>query len=891
LVTTSRKIRYGDPDLNYGDPGIVYGGYKVLPDVKPYLLIDSGLSLSQKIEPEQGKGSVSTLSIYLIDYNQEVSALISPGVVVDELLGNKQVKIWIGYQNNSFPEDYFVVFRGYITAVSSLPGRVQFQFSDANFKTKQQVFYSGLSKVQTLTYPFAPADVNTGTSQITITDAIVFLAPNLRVNFSGTVGSTLPAPLAPSTDYFLLNPTAGAFQVSSTRGGSLIPITTVGVGNFTMTIADYGDLATHIPLYKTEGFIEPILGPNGGYDPSFKTYIVSDTESMGYGAGDILVASTLGTQVPYVNVTRSARGSQAVYPEAESDITNGVEITGNIIDSSLKIYLSGWNGVWVQNCPIHAFVDTGDPLIGPLPNAMVLPDGVDAVEQYGLAIGDYVYVTGSGFNNGTYTVTGFSSARGYANNLVLLSGTLVNETSLSGTVGQFSIRSQYDTFPAQCGMQQRPTDVDVAQFQLVKTQFVSYADCTFRNWITEPQSAKSFIESQYYLPAGLYGITRFGRISVTANKPPMSSDNLVVIDNTMVINPNNMILTRQLNARRFYNEIDYRFDYLDDNTSETSVVKILDTDSLQAFDINSVLPIQAQGLRTDLGALSFINRRGNYILRRFRNIAHEIQLSVTWEVGAQVQVGDCVALNDDGFLQITNLATGERNLGQQLFEVIDWQLNISAGMATLKLLTFPGYQITDRFAGIAPSSQTSALGSTATQVKIKNSYGALFPGQEYLKWQGCNGQKILIHSPDWTNQYETVLLGFSSVDPNIMLLQSSLPFPVLDDYIVECARYPVPVEGDNQKFKNLFCFIDPTDTVLSGLGVTSFVCTNPSLYTPGLPVIVRDANWSYQSPEVNVLTVNVSVVVLDASLGFTPSSGDKVELIGFTDGLGPYRIL
>src|SRR5437762_2541454 len=93
-----RRIRYGDPDVNYGDPGLIYGGLKLRSDFKDYISLESALSIGQKIEPEQGRSAVSIMSIVLVDKDGFASQLMSPGILIPEVLGNPMVRVWLGYQ-------------------------------------------------------------------------------------------------------------------------------------------------------------------------------------------------------------------------------------------------------------------------------------------------------------------------------------------------------------------------------------------------------------------------------------------------------------------------------------------------------------------------------------------------------------------------------------------------------------------------------------------------------------------------------------------------------------------------------------------------------------------------------------------------------------------------
>ena len=63
--TISQKIRYGDP-INYGDTDLVYGGMRPVgtgPNERhqrSLIMLEGGsFTISQRLEPEQGRGAVS----------------------------------------------------------------------------------------------------------------------------------------------------------------------------------------------------------------------------------------------------------------------------------------------------------------------------------------------------------------------------------------------------------------------------------------------------------------------------------------------------------------------------------------------------------------------------------------------------------------------------------------------------------------------------------------------------------------------------------------------------------------------------------------------------------------------------------------------------------------
>ena len=141
------RVRYGDAGLVYGMSGLIYGGLRRLDNVRPYLTLEGSLSISQKIEPEQARASISTFSLVLIDKDGYLSKLAAPNVLVDEVLGGKEVKIYLGYLTTSFPEDYFVVFRGTVSSITINGPKVTLALSDANQRRRRPVFNTGRSKL------------------------------------------------------------------------------------------------------------------------------------------------------------------------------------------------------------------------------------------------------------------------------------------------------------------------------------------------------------------------------------------------------------------------------------------------------------------------------------------------------------------------------------------------------------------------------------------------------------------------------------------------------------------------------------------------------------------------------------------------------------------------
>lgn len=807
IVPVYEKLRYGDPRLRYGLPGLVYGGLIAKDGVRPYIMVDDGITIGQQVEPEQGRASVATMSFSFIDKDGYMSKLISPGGgILPELLGGPLWTVWVGYGNTSFPDDYFVTFRGSASQTTSAPGKITIQLSDANLKRRAQIFTGSLT--------------------------------------------TLSVGLPLGTE------------------------TTVVVGS-------------------TTGLYDYTPGPDGSYDPAVTNYVQIDDEWVSYGPGAIQ-----SDGVTITPVVRGQRGTGSPPHDVGATITSGIQLLDNPIDMALKLMLSGWGGPWTTGVTCVA-LGTVLEALNPQPRAILF--NVDVDVYYGLTLGDYITVSGSiAGNDGTYIIQDIQDLDGDSNRVVLVN-TPLNIESPATTVG-LAFRSQYDTYPAATvGVQGTPREIDVDTHQYIKRLFFTTANANLK-FFKQSQSStdsaagedcKTFIESQINLPFGLYSITRYGRISMAATTPPIADDKLLFIDQTNVCDPQNITVTRSLNNRRFYNVITYDFD-LDDNGDYLSEIDQIDSNSLNLTGVTSTLPITADGVHTDTGVLPIVQSRIKFLLNRFKNAAYEITVTVNWEIGSLIEVGDAVVLTDNGALQITNFDNGDRNLGQQLFAVIQRQVNVSEGNVKITLLSNIGYKIGQRYATISPSSLVTT-GSSTTSIRIQDSFGILYPNNEQKKWSHIAGNQIRVHSYDYSVDGITTLLGFSPTDPYLMLISPALAFTPAAGQIVDVAKYDTSSAQINSLSKTLYVYLDQFLTVTSGTSGTVFDVSSGDAAKAhvGYPILVHSPDWTTSSIETVLLSVSGTTLTVQDDLGFTPTSGMLVELNGFDspDAGGSYRFL
>ena len=788
LYTT---LRYGDPVV-YGDP-IYYGGLRRVLGVRPLLSLEgSSLTLSQKIEPEQGRGSISMLTLSFIDQDGYMTKVISPGVLIDDILG-KPVKVRIGFLEVSYPDQYFTVFRGRVSGVIAETGRVLFQISDPNIVRRQNIFYQPKTK------------------------------------------------------------------------------TTTSLTN----------VQTNVPVVSNTDFFRQILGANGLYDSSVKTYIKVDDEWMEYGPTGI------GTNT--FTVTRGSRGTIAIAHNNNAEVTQGMELAGHGVDLALKIMLSGWNGVYQSAIPISSFVFTGDVTLGDQPNCIIIPPTKNAKEDYGITVGTYITISGSaiGANNNTFFVERFGDLLGEPNRLVYVNGPLTSEHPSSATL---SLRSQYDTLPIACGSRMTPDDVDVDGHENFKLVWLNNAENSFRFFITNSISCKTFLESEIYLPMTAYSLTRLGRCSMGVTRPPIADQTLIFLNKDNVLDPVNVKPVRSTTNRKFFNEIDFQYD-ADDSDVFGSVLRTLNTDSLSRIGILSVLPIPSLGGRTDLGFDVVAKRRTNFLLSRYAFGAVLLNMKVNFTAGVQLEAGDIVAVQDNGDLQITNFATGERFIGVQLFEIIDRSFDLKDGAIQLQLLGGVSAQAADKFATWAPSSIIQS-GSAPAQLVIADSYGALV-GSEPTKWKDYIGLRIMVRAYDWSVSYETTLISLNVVNPYILNV-SPIPVTPTAGWVIEPSPYPDNTDPlDQQLFKVVHGFWNRQAPVVTGISQTQFIVSTPdaAIFKVGNPIYIHNSDYSQTSFAIEALITDVTgvTITVNKQLGFTPNNTHFVELVGFKDKGPPYR--
>jgi hypothetical protein len=359
---------------------------------------------------------------------------------------------------------------------------------------------------------------------------------------------------------------------------------------------------------------------------------------------------------------------------------------------------------------------------------------------------------------------------------------------------------------------------------------------------------------------------------------------------------------RGLNTRFFYNEVLFQYNYSVLTGQYNNTLRIIDADAQARMDQVSVLEIACPFLDDSPYSVTQMTASANRLLQRYKYSAETISLSVFFGTGHTIDAGDVVVLTDavPPVLQIANTETGTRGVYDRIMEVQERSIDVSGSRTKLKLLSNNGFSVSDRYGVVGPSSLIDGTYplTSSTQFKIKDSFGAIYPGAEYLKWSKYVGSKIRVHNSDYTIDEET----YFTLDPGnqfVMLLDPALSFTPTNDMIVEFSKYDQSSALVNSLVKQTFVALDPSSLIASGSSSTVFVLQTGlgSLYKVGQYVYVHNDSYTFFSSNVVIDSIVGDIITIRPSynggpdLGFTPASGYRMELAGFLDGGAGYKLI
>jgi hypothetical protein len=574
-----------------------------------------------------------------------------------------------------------------------------------------------------------------------------------------------------------------------------------------------------------------------------------------------------------LTVVRGQLDTIAEAHEINDDVSAIYRIFGKPVELALKLMLSGDIPMDYGNQEISstAFIDNNFQ-----PLNSIFFSGIDVVEEYGLTIGDYVTLTG--LNAGTYTITGFG--QNILGTWVLVNQNLQIEQN-AGSIASF--RSKYAVFPF--GLRLTPREVDVAGHEdIVRFNPENFPDYDF--YLAESVEGKKFIDTQIYFPVALYSVPRRARISCKLVQPPLAQNEIVILDEKNIVDIPKISVKRSVH-QYLYNTIFYKYnlDPVDDKYLAGTLFR--NENSIQRIPIGTKLMlIESEGLRDSQETNNLLRRQQQRIFDRYRFSAEQINnVEVLNEVGFNLEIGDVVVFGSEN-LQISDLSNDADFFEPRLVEIINKSVDIFTGKTVLSLLD-SSYDLDARYGIISPSSIIGS-GATTTVIPLDLSFSVGEFEREVDKWEPFVGRRLRVRSLDYSFDEITTIRGISESASSTIIIDA-LPSAPLEGFIVEVPEYSLP-SGDTL-YKDLFVYANPSTIITNVISQSEFDVDDAAKLFVGAPVYILSSTLdSFDQENVEIDAINGVTVTLNKPIVGNITTGARVELVGFIDG-APYRII
>lgn len=860
-----------DPLLYFDDPDLWFDkGVKKLNANSFISLSGSGAKIQNQLMHDQGaSSSISTLNIEIVDLDGSISRIVTPGIELTDIL-NRSCVVYLNFQGGLHPEDSIVIHRGIVSKVKNTPVSSVLQISHPERKKKQKIFLPSNTNLN------GPAEYRSKIIQSIryITKSDVDGTVSIEYIGGGTSGSEVVTVVGNAITVQIEDGVSTASKIRNKIEAKQEAVALVetkiesGESGTVQNIQALTQLTsdTTITVNSTEGFLEP--------SDCLETYI---------RIGDELIKYTGLTSTTFTGCTRGSLESTPIHHADDDEVQSVYRLNENALDLALKLMISG-SGQYGQTDVLYF----GGFSPSELDSSIIMFNYFDIQKKLGFTVGDSIIVSGAtnGGNNGTFTILDYG--KNDIGSWVQVDAVLVTELD---TAGSATFQSQYDVLND--GMAMTPIEVDVIRHEDLLFKFSSSIP-TYDFRLSEEIDGE-WIANQVYFPANLYAIPRESKASVGITAPPIADDEIVFLDETNIYNPSSLSPERSLNEN-FYNTVVTKYGYdTIDNRFLNGYINY-SGDSQNRFNTvesklgNNPLTIESYGLRPEIAQTStIISINSRNILDRFQYAPEKIEgVKVLSKSGWALEVGDIVAFGSPD-LKILNISSGARDGEIKFYEVVDKSLDVKTSDITLTLLS-TSFDANGRYALISHSTLVDS-GSTTTAIRIKPSFGSSDISDEVDKWVDFVGQEIRIFNSSYSYDEVTTLVSLDSADPFVMNVSPALPSPPSADYTIELPLYD---DGSNlfqQKQKLIYCHFMPQLTVVSGISATQFTVSagDAAKMQVGSIINIHNSDYSVDSDEVLVTDITGTTITVQ-SLGFTPSTGQLIELIGFNDGGKPYRI-
>lgn len=168
-VHVIKRLEYGDDGAEYGI-GLVYGGGLQDPNSKDYIsLKGTTKNITQQLRQDKGgSGSVSSVTIELVDKNQFVSKEFTSTEIL-----SKKANVYLMFQGSLFPQDAIKIFSGNISSRNYGSGLVKIKVDHPENLKRQELYQvidteltASVTDVQTIIPIKTVAGLVPGTSEL-----------------------------------------------------------------------------------------------------------------------------------------------------------------------------------------------------------------------------------------------------------------------------------------------------------------------------------------------------------------------------------------------------------------------------------------------------------------------------------------------------------------------------------------------------------------------------------------------------------------------------------------------------------------------------------------------------------------------------------------------------
>ncbi|HNC40294.1 MAG TPA: hypothetical protein PK522_00765 [Nitrosomonas sp.] len=871
---TKVKVKIGMPGLKIGG-GWKIGGTIQDENIVDYISLDGTTTdITQQLDLDKGGAtSTQTVDVRLVDINGEITRLISPGFDLNDILYT-DAQLYLGFKDGAFPQDYVDLFIGKVQSIKSGSGYIDLTIAHPDELKRAEIFpkfetslvadapyysksiqdltyyqsgnYNGIVQVRYLNIPFI-GDV----ANITVSGGLITASIESGVTKANTIKNAI-------RDHFEAN--------------NLVQVMVSGTGTNAQTTQ-----ATTSLEVSDELFLESVDGLYLPHGDIFKTYVRIDDEIIEYTGIDTTLKKLTGCVRRSLN---SLGKSHKIDDAVQSFYKLGDNTdASNAIDLALMLMLSdGIGSPYLTGIEDLQFYNFGT--LTNYPNGLLIT-GVDAVRRYNIRAGDLFTVSGASnpANNFTDQVIEAVDVIDLGTIVYIAGQSFVSEP-MSAALG--SVKSQYNVLPDGCGF--IPNQVDIDRFKQIQSRFPS-SIANYELYLKDTVKPKDLINTDLFLPSALYSIPRQGKASIGISAPPLYEGGTKTLDITTVKNPSKLKMTRTV-SKYFYNSIIYKYneDSVDDRALSGLIIYSADSVNRIASP-NRPYTIEAKGVRPSPTNTQLITRNCKRYLQRFQFAAEQIPVEPDYKTGYTIEVGDSVVFGDSE-LQVSDSVSGTRDFKPRVFEVVNKSFNWKTGKITLNIVD-TNYSASVRYGVWSPASMVKA-GSTTTNIKVLNSYGST---SERDKWTQYFGRTVRVRSKDYSISQNVKLVGFDPTYDDTMIVDT-LGFTPLDGYIVDTPIYnDLNLAGDSF-YKAVHPFWTPTLTVVSGTSSTEFEVSvgDAAKLFEGSTIRIHNADYTVDSAEktIKVSSVVGTTVTCD-DIGFTPSAGQLINLVGFvSDDGNPY---